>query len=173
VVVTVYAGRRTPDVAVAAEGFARALRASCAPQPVAVFLDNSAASPSRRHADARPLPLDIKRVTERLGPREHAVLGVVGPVTEQVLTAFDLSVSILLVTDGSVASLRAAQRALRLCRDVGYADDRVLAVLMTDGSNDGVIDAAQVLKREVAVVSPAHDREAEPYRVLALPNASP
>lgn len=136
-IVSLFADRRTSDVAVVAHDLAVALSAHHQGQSVSLFVDRIAERASRGHAfviQPQPLPVSVAGALGGLRPVEHAVLAFVGSVTELVITAFDLSARILVVTDTTVPSLRSAQRAFRLCRDVGYRGHRVMAVLVVDES---------------------------------------
>jgi pilus assembly protein CpaE len=72
-------------------------------------------------------------------------------VNERTLAAFDAADRILLVTEGSVPSLRATQRVLRLCRRLNYPDEKMCVILNrydAPGSLD-VADVSAALKREL------------------------
>jgi hypothetical protein len=154
-IVSLHADRRTPAVAAVAHDLAMALQAQAPGRAVSLFVDRAAAARARGGEFVivpRLLPPNLRPALAALGDADHAVLGLVGPVTEQVMTAFDLSERILVLTDSAVASLRTAQRTFRFCASVGYPAAKVLAVHLHGESGPGTLDCvsvARALKRDV------------------------
>lgn len=72
-------------------------------------------------------------------------------MNERTLAAFDAADRILLVTEGSVPSLRATQRVLRLCQRLNYPDEKMCVVLNRVGAPGSlpVADVSAALRREV------------------------
>ena len=72
-------------------------------------------------------------------------------LSERTLAAFDAADRILLVTEGSVTSLRGVQRVLRLCRRLNYPDEKMCVVAKSVDSPGSLAapDIAAVLKREL------------------------
>ena len=96
------------------------------------------------------------------------IVAVSGALREQVLASFDVAQRVLLVSDPSVYSLRATQRALRLCATLGYPPDKT-AVLLHGFALDGPLDPADVaaaLKHDPFWSLPA-EAEGEEARQLA------
>ena len=166
-IVSLFADRRTPDVAVIAHDLAVALGAQSATRP-ALYIDTVAtrgAKGLRFSIEPQPLPASVQATLAQLGPTEHAVLAFVGSVTEPVITAFDLSTRILVLTDSTVKSLRAAQRTFKLCRDIGYTPGRVLAVVLLEDAGLLDVDAVRAaLKREAFSVVPGTNAPADARR---------
>jgi hypothetical protein len=166
VIVSLFADRRTPDVAVVAHDLAVALGAQAA--PVALYIDpvaTRAAKGLRFAIEPQPLPTSVHATLGQLRPTEHALLAFVGSVTEPVITAFDLSTRILVLTDSTVKSLRAAQRTFKLCRDIGYKPGRVLAVVILEDQELVDVDAVRAaLKREAFSVVPGLKAPADSRR---------
>jgi len=72
-------------------------------------------------------------------------------VNERTLAALDAANRILIVTAGSVPSLRATQRVLRLCKRLNYPDEK-LCVVVNRFDAPGALpttDVSAVLKREL------------------------
>jgi hypothetical protein len=159
-IVSLFADRRTPDVALVAHDLAVALRAHFATQPLALYIDSVATRAARGLGftiEPQPLPASVLLALGHERPNEHAVLAFVGSITEDVITAFDLSTRILVLTDSSVTSLRAAQRTFKLCREIGYPPGRVLAVVLLDDGRAGDVDIEAVraaLKRDAFSLMP-------------------
>jgi hypothetical protein len=72
-------------------------------------------------------------------------------LSERTLAAFDAADRILLVTEGTVTSLRGVQRVLRLCRRLNYPDEKMCVVAKSVDSPGSLAapDIAAVLKREL------------------------
>lgn len=171
-VITVYADRRVHDVTAVAESLAEAIAETIEPSKVMLYIDRVAngersrrkRAPLRRALPANPVPA-LSAAAE--GP-DVTILGVWGPVTEHVITAFDLSRVVLLLTDDAVTSLRAAQRTLKLCAGLGFGADRILVVRLVDpeaAALDGR-EVAYALKREIFASLPLTGG-VEAYRRLA------
>ncbi|HEX5071585.1 MAG TPA: hypothetical protein VFW03_00170 [Gemmatimonadaceae bacterium] len=72
-------------------------------------------------------------------------------VNERTLAAFDAADRIVIVTEGSVPTLRGTQRVLRLCRRLNYPDEK-MSVVVNRSDAPGSLAAADIsvaLKREV------------------------
>lgn len=173
-VLTLYADRRTPNVVGVAHHLTQALR-HIRPGVVELFLDDALARlPEARGLSTQPrlLPANVRALIPRFAGDDTAVVVLRSPVREQVITAFDLSSRIVLVADPSVPSLRAAQRVLRLCADVGYPVQKV-DVVVTKPEKPGDTECEQVrtaLRRDVAClvpVLPADGTGREDYAALA------
>jgi hypothetical protein len=172
VLITIYADRRDHDVTGVAEALAESVADRVPSGEIALYLDRVVGerrsrrkrAPVRRALPANPLQV-LSTAAERA---EITIIGMWGPVTEQVITAFDLSRIVLLLTDSAVPSLRAAQRTLRLCAGLGYGADRIAVVLLTDGVEDSLDHTAiaGVLKREIYAAVPA-DGDPAAYQRLA------
>ena len=169
-IVALYADRRTRDVAVVAHDLALALRSRSPRRAVALFVDDVATRSvgnSEFVIAARELPRNLRIAVAAHGDADHLVLGLTGPVTEQVVTAFDLSQRIVVVTDSAVGSVRTAQRTFRFCASVGYPAAKVLAVHLHGGPEDAALDCASIakaLRRDVFCGLP---RGREPMRRAA------
>jgi pilus assembly protein CpaE len=72
-------------------------------------------------------------------------------LSERTLAAFDAADRILLVTEGTVTSLRGVQRVLRLCRRLNYPDEKLCVVTncVHSAGSLAATDIAAVLKREL------------------------
>jgi pilus assembly protein CpaE len=72
-------------------------------------------------------------------------------VNERTLAAFDAADRILLVTEGSVPSVRGTQRVLQLCRRLNYPDEKMCVVLNRVGAPGSLPaeDVSAALKREI------------------------
>lgn len=171
-VITVYADRRVHDVTAVAESLAEAIAETIEPSKVVLYIDRVTngertrrkRAPLRRALPANPVPA----LSAAAEGSDVTVLGVWGPVTEHVITAFDLSRVVLLLTDDAVTSLRAAQRTLKLCAGLGFGADRILVVRLVDPDSaalDGR-EVTQALKREIFASIPLSGGEEE-YRRLA------
>lgn len=154
-VVTVYADRRSVDVASVAQGLAASLDALSKPHQVTTLFDRASETerPRRRRTStlntlpANPLPALVNAANAT----EITILVVWGPLTGDLIAAFDLSRIVLLVTDDSVSALRAAQRTLKLCGSLGFGADRVLVVTMLNDNTPQWDPAvvATALKRDI------------------------
>ncbi|MGQ0650344.1 MAG: hypothetical protein ACT4P7_22615 [Gemmatimonadaceae bacterium] len=169
-IVTVYSDRRTPDLAVVAHDLALAFSRLLPGQDIALFVDGAVIR-STPDADftlePQSLPANLRGALSRFADASHAVVGLIGPVTEQAITAFDLSDRILVVTDSSVSSLRAAQRTFKFCSEVGYPARKVLAVHLHEDPVPAAMDCAavaRVLKRDVFCGLPRGARGRETAR---------
>jgi len=72
-------------------------------------------------------------------------------VNERTLAAFDAADRIVIVTEGSVPTLRGTQRVLRLCQRLNYPDEK-MCVVVNRSDAPGSLAAADIsvaLKREV------------------------
>lgn len=81
-------------------------------------------------------------------------------VNERTLAAFDAADRIVLLTEGSVPSVRGTQRALRLCQRLNYPDEKMCVVLNRFDA-PGSLPAADVslaLRRELYWLVPASVR---------------
>lgn len=158
-VLTLYADRRTPNVVGVAHHLAEALRRSGRTRVVELYLDDALARlPEARALSAQPrlLPGNVRALLPRFAGDDIAVIAMRSPVREQVITAFDLSTRIVVVADPSVPSLRATQRVLRLCADVGYPLQKT-DVVITKPEKPGDTDCEAVraaLRRDVSCVLP-------------------
>lgn len=172
-VITVYADRRVHDVTAVAESLAEAVTETIQPPRVMLYLDRVAngaerarrkRAPLRRALPANPVPA----LSAAAEGSDVTILGVWGPVTEHVITAFDLSRVVLLLTDDAVTSLRAAQRTLKLCAGLGFGVDRIRVVRLVDPAATALDgrEIASVLKREIFASLPLTGG-AEEYRRLA------
>ena len=72
-------------------------------------------------------------------------------VNERTLAAFDTADRLVVVTEGSVPSLRGTQRVLRLCRRLNYPDEKMCVVVnrFDAPASLAVADISVALKREV------------------------
>lgn len=72
-------------------------------------------------------------------------------VNERTLAAFDAADRIVIVTEGSVPTLRGTQRVLRLCRRLNYPDEKMCVVVNRSDAPGSlaVADISVALKREV------------------------
>jgi pilus assembly protein CpaE len=102
-----------------------------------------------------PATGDAKGVTVALETiRAHFPVSVAElehQVNDRTLAAFEAAERILLVTEGSVPSIRGTQRVLRLCRRLNYPDEK-MCVILNRHESPGALDVADVaaaLKREI------------------------
>ena len=108
--------------------------------------------PSHRRTPALP---DAKAVSVALDAMRARFAVVVAElehqVNERTLAAFDAADRIVMVTQGSVPSLRGTQRVLRLCRRLNYPDEKMCVVVNCYDAPGAlpVADIASILKREV------------------------
>jgi pilus assembly protein CpaE len=107
--------------------------------------------------EAKAVTVALETIRERfpvtIAELEHQV-------NERTLAAFDAADRILLVTESSVPSIRATQRALRLCHRLNYPDEKMCVVLNrfdAPGALD-VADVAGALKRELFWKIPTGER---------------
>jgi MinD-like ATPase involved in chromosome partitioning or flagellar assembly len=173
VVITVYADRRIHDVTAVAESLADAVAEIIRPTKVFLYIDRVANGERARRKRAplrRALPANpVSALSTAAESADVTILGVWGPVTEHVITAFDLSRVVLLLTDDAVTSLRAAQRTLKLCAGLGYGADRVVVVRLLDSSETSLDgrEVAIALKREIFASVSMAGSEAEYQRLAA------
>ncbi len=167
-VVTLYSGRRAPDIAEIASrlatAFARALGAGRVAlvsmthehpgTPAGVTVHRLGASDADALSDLLPA----------LRPGHAAtVLAVSDRRTDRAFVAFEQGDRVLLVSDLSVAGLREVQRVLRLSDSLGYPFGRIRVVLRVDDEDAPVspADAAAALKREIYWRLPARESPGE------------
>ncbi len=161
-VITLYADRRFHDIADLAGGLARAI-ASCdlAVRVAVIAAPQHGDAPSHDSAKIEFLPPgnpgEVSRYLGTPSPQVQVTLVALGGApNEQVLATLDASDRVLLVSDPSVTSLRATQRALRLCVSLGYGSDKVSVLLhgFSDATSIVPAEAAAVLKRDILGVIP-------------------
>jgi len=99
-------------------------------------------------SDAKTVITALDAMRDRF-PVSVAELG--HQLSERTLAAFDAADRILLVTEGTVTSLRGVQRVLRLCRRLNYPDEKLCVVAKCADSPGSLAatDIAAVLKREL------------------------
>lgn len=155
-IVSLVADRRTAGVAEVAHDLAVGLRDRLRVPSMALYVDLIAIrawSATGTDLVPQPLPGTMRAALTALRPEQHAVLAFVGTLTEPVLTAFDLSSKVLVLTDDGVASLRAAQRMCRLLHDVGLPRHRLCAIVLADDPDRSeVLEAARAALREHSFV---------------------
>ncbi len=169
-VITLYADRRFHDIADLAGGLAHAMASRDVAVRVAVIAAPQHAegqTPGMGQVDVFPPgnSSEVSRYLTSLTPHFQVTLVALGGApNEQVLATLDASDRVLLVSDPSVTSLRATQRALRLCGSLGYGSEKVSVLLhgFTDDAPLVPAEAAAVLKREILGVIPGPD--ADPAR---------
>lgn len=165
-VITVYSDRRIHDVTGVAEMLAEVIGEQVRPRQVTLYIDRVASEARSRRKRApvrRALPLNpVPALASAADAPDVTVLGVWGPVTEQVITAFDLSRVVVLLTDDAVMSLRAAQRTLKLCAGLGFGADRIVVVKLVDDGDESIEPAAvaSALKREIFGTLPSSANDA-------------
>jgi hypothetical protein len=162
-VITLYTDRRSNDISDIVGGLARAL-ARLEAEPTVVVVGAAAPREWRDDEGGRVafldaiLPADVGPYLLDLAARyAMTVVALEGAPNEQMLAVLDASARVLLVSDPSVASLRATQRALKLCASLGYGSEKV-AVLLHGFADDAPLapaEAAAVLKREIVGMIPA------------------
>ena len=166
-VISVYADRRTHEVADIAGRLAHASAGLVLPAGGRVVLvgPRLLGNHSSGELVARSVLMESHRPQE-VGPMlgdlagRYAVSVVIlsGAPNERVLAAFDASDRVLLLCDPSVASIRATQRAIKLCRSLGYGLDKT-AVVLHDFAEDAPLvpaEAAAALKCDIYWSIPGH-----------------
>lgn len=116
-------------------------------------------------------PATVPALLGRLPRQGYVLLAFLGPVRQQVVAALDRSALVVLFTDVAVASLRAAQRTLRLLVEVGYPVDKVAVVVVTANPQAPIDHSAlrSALRRDVEQVLPrliVSDEDAAAYDAL-------
>ena len=173
-VITLHADRRVHHAAAIGAQLANAM-APLVRQAGVIFVASRPQLDLARHI----IPNEIARATLHHGSAAGGDVGahllvlagryevtlalLAGAPIESVLSALDASDRILLVSDPSVASLRATQRWLRLCGSLGYGLEKV-RVLLFDFAEDAPLapsEAAAVLKSEIFGVIPGETTSAE------------
>jgi len=161
-VILLYADRRTLDIADIAGRLALAL-APRVPDPGVVVATPRALASQVRDGVSHVViaddgsPADVTLSLQQLVARyPMIVVAWSGAPDEHVLAACDASDRVLVVSDPSVASLRATQRALKLCTSLGYGIDKVQVVLhgFADDAPFAPAEAAGVLRRDIFWVLP-------------------
>jgi len=81
-------------------------------------------------------------------------------VNERTLAAFDAADRIVLLTEGTVPSVRGTQRVLRLCQRLNYPDEKMCLVLNRFDAPGALsaLDVAAALRRELYWMVPASSR---------------
>ncbi|MBK6307425.1 MAG: hypothetical protein IPK33_12245 [Gemmatimonadetes bacterium] len=161
-VITLFADRRTLDIADIAGRLALAL-APRVPSPGVVVATPRALAQQLSDDVSRVIiadggrPAEVTQALQQLVTQYPVILVAwSGAPDEQMLAACDASDRVLIVSDPSVASLRATQRALKLCTSLGYGIDKVSVVLhgFADDAPLAPGEAAGVLRREIFWVLP-------------------
>ncbi len=184
-VILLYADRRTLDIADIAGRLALALAPRVPDPGVVVATPRALASPVRDGVPHVVIPDDgapagvTQSLQQLMAQYPMIVVAWLGAPDEHVLAACDVSDRVLLLSDPSVASLRATQRALKLCTSLGYGIDKVRVVLhgFADDATFAPAEAAGVLRREIYWVLPGaaagHDARSSSYAGLAERLAQP
>jgi hypothetical protein len=160
-IITVYADRRTQDVLSFGEALAEAFADATPDNRVLLYIDPLANKPARREHRVTPQRLPANpgiAMSPLREPGPVAIVAIWGPVTNTVVTLFDLAHRIVLLTDASVQSLRATQRTLKLCDGLGYRSNKIVIAGLDDG--DGAADdtIASVLKQTAIEALPTEAR---------------
>lgn len=173
--VTLLADRRTEGALEVARSLSARLRAA-EPGSNVVLIADPAFRPRTRGAGSRDPgeivgPASVPALLGRLPAQGYVLLAFLGPVRQQVVAALDRSALVVLLTDVAVASLRAAQRTLRLLTEVGYPVDKVVVVVVTANPQASIDHNAlrSALRRDVEQVLPrliASDEDAAAYDAL-------
>jgi len=98
--------------------------------------------------DAKSVTVALEAIRARF---PVSVVELEHQVNERTLAAFDAADRIVIVTEGSVPTLRGTQRVLRLCRRLNYPDEK-MCVVVNRSDAPGSLAAADIsvaLKREV------------------------
>jgi hypothetical protein len=159
--VTLLADRRTDGALEVARALSARLRAAVPDHPVVLIADPAFRTRAGKKAGVRDPgevvgPASVPALLGRLPARGYALVAFLGPVRQQVVAALDRSALVVLLTDVAVASLRAAQRTLRLLTEVGYPVDKVAVVVVTARSQATIDHNAlrTALRRDVVQVLP-------------------
>jgi hypothetical protein len=145
-VVTLF-GDRASLVRGVAEELAAALQASSQDVVLHERLESDAP------IDANGLASELLRLRSA---HEIVVVAMEGPFRDEALVAFDRSDRVLVVTDGRVASARAARRLLKLTTTLGFGVDRLAVVLVEPGATAlDPLSLNAALQRDVLAVLPA------------------
>ena len=110
------------------------------------------ASPARHRSAPAPDVKSMAAVIEQLRRRfDLSVLSVGHQMSDRALAALDGSDRVILVTQLTVAALRATQRSLRLLRGLSFPHDKLLVLVNRYEPRDalGAPDAGAVLRHEV------------------------
>jgi pilus assembly protein CpaE len=104
--------------------------------------------PRTTASDAKSVALMVDAMRDRF-PVTVAALG--HQINERTLAAFDAATRIVLITEGTVPSLRAAQRVLRLCSRLNYPDEKMCVVVnrFDAPGSLAIADIGAALRREV------------------------
>ncbi len=100
------------------------------------------------------VPATVPALLGRLPAQGGILFAFQGPVRQQVIAALDRSALVLLLTDVAVASLRSAQRTLRVLTEVGYPVDTVEVAVVGAATDTQLADARAALRRGVIHVLP-------------------
>lgn len=169
--VTLLADRRTPGALTVARALAARLRADGEGRPCALFVDPALAGArgGPRDPGEVTVPLTVPALIGRLPAHGDVVFAFQGPVRQQVIAALDRSGLVVLLTDVAVASLRSAQRTLRVLTEVGYPVDTVEVGVVGTATDAQLADARAALRRGVVHVlstSPVAPDHGAAYDVL-------
>lgn len=147
-IVTLYGDYRNLQVDGYAQGLGDALRES--------GLRVALCPPEERFGGARGPDHLIQRFRHLCDKNDAVLIALSGPFDEDVLVAFDRSDRVVLLTDGSVPSVRSVRRVLQLTTALGFGVDR-LRVMLVEPS-PAAMDADAVgaaLQRDIFEVLPA------------------
>lgn len=161
-VITVYADRRSHEVANIAGRLACAIAARLGRAQVALVGTRLFTAAMEPGVETTVLseglaPQDVSVLLADLAGRyPAAIIALSGALNERVLAAFDASDRVLLLSDPSVASIRGTQRTLKLCASLGYGAEKTAIVLhdFDDAAPFAPADAAIALKREIFFTLP-------------------
>lgn len=101
----------------------------------------------------------------------HTVVDCEHHLSDRTLAAMDGADRLVLVTQLNVAALRSTQRAITLCRRLGFTDEKVVVVANRYLPNDLISaeDAAKVLDHEIATRVPNDYRTSEAALTRGVP----
>lgn len=159
-IVSLIADRRVGDIVFLAHDVVAAMRLREPGTPIRWFTEPillPRRTTRRFSTPPQPLPASLGGMLAAVRPAEHVLFAFAGALTEPVITAFDHSQRIVVVTDASVPVLRTTQRMLKFCREVGYATPRLLTAALID-ERPGSTEAEAVhaaLQRERLLLLPA------------------